>query len=39
MTLGDKLDDLKEARNLATEIVDSGAKLYSLLAKEEELKV
>ena len=33
-----KLEDLKHARSLATEIVDSGAKLYTLLGKEEELK-
>jgi len=36
--LATKLEDLKHARNLATEIVDSGAKLYTLLGKEEELK-
>jgi len=36
--LATKLEDLKHARSLATEIVDSGAKLYTLLGKEEELK-
>lgn len=36
--VGTKLEELKQARNLATKIVDSGAKLYTLLGKEEELK-
>lgn len=36
--IGAKLEELKKARVLASEIVDSGAKLYSLLGKEEELR-
>lgn len=36
--IGTKLEELKTARTLASEIVDSGAKLYTLLGKEEELK-
>jgi hypothetical protein len=34
-----KLEELKEARTLATDIVDSGSKLYGLLGREEELRV
>ena len=34
-----KLEELKEAKNLAAEIVTSGAKLNSLLANEEKLKM
>jgi hypothetical protein len=34
-----KLEELKEARSLATDIVESGSKLYSLLGREEELRV
>ncbi len=38
LTLASKLDELKEARNLSSEIVDSGARLHSLLAQEEDTK-
>lgn len=33
ITLGDKLDELKEAKEMSSQIVDSGAKLYTLLGK------
>ena len=33
-----KLHNLKAARSLATEITESGAKLYDLLGQERELK-
>lgn len=33
-----KLHNLKAARQLATEITESGAKLYDLLGQEKELK-
>lgn len=33
-----RLEEFKEAKNLASEIVDSGAKLYSLLGREGELR-
>jgi len=36
--LVERLEELKEARALASEIVDSGSKLYALLAREQELK-
>lgn len=36
--LASKLHNLKEARQLATEITESGAKLYDLLGQEKELK-
>jgi clusterin-associated protein 1 len=38
LSLATKLDELKEARNLATEIVESGSKLFGLLGREAELK-
>jgi hypothetical protein len=34
-----KLDELKEAKNLASDIVESGEKLFRLLGREDELKV
>jgi len=37
-SLSSKVEELKEARALATDIVESGAKLYSLLEREDELK-
>uniref|UniRef100_A0A7S4DEA2 Clusterin-associated protein 1 n=1 Tax=Lotharella globosa TaxID=91324 RepID=A0A7S4DEA2_9EUKA len=37
-TLQTKLDELKKARNMANEIVDSGSKLFLLLGQENELK-
>ena len=36
--MGQKLESIKQARDLATEIVETGASLYNLLGKEEELK-
>lgn len=38
VSTGNKVEQLKQARSLATDIVDSGAKLYTLLGKDEELK-
>lgn len=37
--LSAKLKELKDSRNMATEIIDSGGKLFHLLTKEEDLKV
>ncbi len=37
-SLPTKLQDLKGLKNLATEITDSGAKLFDLLNKETELR-
>ena len=39
LSLASKMEELREARSLSSEIVDSGSKLYSLLALEEETKV
>ena len=36
--MGQRLESIKQARDLATEIVETGASLYSSLGKEEELK-
>jgi len=36
--LGEKLEQLKQAREDATTIVESGSQLYTLLSKEEELR-
>lgn len=36
--LSNKLHDIKQCRVLSTEITESGAKLYDLLGKEQELK-
>lgn len=36
--MSSKLHNLKAARTLATEITESGAKLYDLLSSEKELK-
>lgn len=36
--MSSKLHNLKAARQLATEITESGAKLYDLLGQEKELK-
>lgn len=36
--MSSKLHNLKAARQLATEITESGAKLYDLLGQERELK-
>ncbi len=38
LALASKLEELREARSLSSEIVDSGSKLYSLLSLEEETK-
>eukprot|EP00954_Amorphochlora_amoebiformis_P001005 79394-Amorphochlora_amoeboformis.AAC.1 len=37
-TLQTKLDELKAARNLSNEIVESGSKLFTLLGQENKLK-
>lgn len=38
VSLATKLEELREARNLATEIVESGSKLFTYLGRESELK-
>ena len=37
--ISSKLEELKTARTIASDIVDSGGRLYGLLGKEDELKV